>query len=278
MLQATGATKYFDGFAALDRLDCTIPKGAVYGLVGSNGAGKSTFIRLLSGIYQPDEGRVTLDAADIYENREAKAQIVVVPDELFFLPQASMNRMADLYARCFPHFSHEYFEALVALFQLDPKKAIRTFSKGMKRQAAIILAMACRPNYLLLDEAFDGLDPTMRDLVRKIIARDVSERDTTVVISSHSLRELEDTCDWLALLHKGKLIFEDTKTELMKEAPDGLEALFVKRLSDAGYSFDSALDQIYTKAEETAQPQTNEEGESVQPLDTPPTESEVAAQ
>ena len=251
MLQAQNISKKFDESFALNQLSCTIPLGTSYGIVGSNGAGKSTLLRLLAGIYKPDEGSAVLlgeqGPIEIYENPQAKGQIVLVPDELYFLAQASLNRMAKLYQRSFPHFDNNYFQSLVNLFQLNPKKPIRTFSKGMKRQAAIILALATKPRYLLLDEAFDGLDPTMRDLVRKILAHDIAGRGTTVVISSHSLRELEDTCEWLALLHQGKLIFESTKLELSAHAPQGLEALFVERLKDAGYSFDDALAQIYAQ-------------------------------
>lgn len=250
MLKAKTLSKKFDGSSALDQLECTIQKGSSHGIVGSNGAGKSTLLRLFAGIYQPDEGQALVVEADdralsIYENPEAKAQIVLVPDELYFLTQASLKRMAALYARAFPRFDREYFQALVELFRLPPDKAIRNFSKGMKRQAAIILALATKPNYLLLDEAFDGLDPTMRDLVRKIIQREIETRGTTVVISSHSLRELEDTCEYLALLHEGKLIFQSSKSELLAQAPEGLEALFVERLSEAGYSFDRQLEEIY---------------------------------
>ena len=281
MLLAMEATKRFDDVVALDQLTCTVPEGVIYGLVGSNGSGKSTFLRLLAGIYCPEAGRVTLGDADIFEDATVKEQIVIVPDELFFLPQASLNRMASLYANCFPHFSSEYFDALVNLFQLDRKKAIRTFSKGMKRQAAIILALACRPKYLLLDEAFDGLDPMMRNVVRQILSKDVEARGTTVVISSHSLRELEDTCDWLALLHNGKLIFENAKADLMVQAPNGLEALFVERLSEAGHSFTDALAAVYAQQviampTEVVPPPPVEGTQPPPPV--PSTEGEVSAQ
>ncbi|MCL2403355.1 MAG: ATP-binding cassette domain-containing protein [Coriobacteriia bacterium] len=251
MLQAKNLSKKFDGSLALDELNCTIPARASYGVVGSNGAGKSTLLRLLAGIYKPDAGEAVLvdesGPLQIYENVAAKGQIILVPDELYFLSQSSLKRMGKLYARAFPDFDDAHFQALVNLFRLPYTKAIRTFSKGMKRQAAIILALAARPRYLLLDEAFDGLDPTMRDLVRQILARDIETRGTTVVISSHSLRELEDTCEWLALLHEGKLIFQSSKAELVQQAPQGLEALFVERLREAGYSFDNALAQIYAR-------------------------------
>lgn len=301
MLQAKGVSKAFDGSLALDKLDCIVPSGACYGIVGSNGAGKSTLLRLFAGVYKPDAGEVILEGKirlegqvfdergfhlygkspegklpiQIFEHPEAKEQIILVPDELYFLPQASLTRMAKLYANAFPHFSREHFHSLVNLFQLPPRKAIRTFSKGMKRQAAIILALAAKPRYLLLDEAFDGLDPTMRDLVRKIITYDIAQRGTTVVISSHSLRELEDTCDWLALLHQGRLIFEGPKTNLMSQAPQGLEALFVERLKQAGYSFDAALSQIYAQASYAQEagwtpPPVNPYPSSMPPMPPPP--------
>ena len=249
MLKAVNLAKHFDGFPALDSLTCAVPSGSIYGVVGSNGAGKSTLLRLFTGIYKPDGGVALLGADEIFENPSVKESIHLVPDELYFLPQASLKRMAALYSRSFPNFSYEYFDALVGLFQLDQRKPIRTFSKGMKRQSAIILALSCKPKYLLLDEAFDGLDPLMRDLVRKILARDVAERGTTVIISSHSLRELEDTCDWLSLLHKGNLIFESRKDDLMTQASQGLETLFIERLKQAGYDFDDQLAALYREEE-----------------------------
>ncbi|MCL2606438.1 MAG: ABC transporter ATP-binding protein [Coriobacteriia bacterium] len=258
MLQAMNLSKTFDGSTALNELNCTVPTGAIYGVVGSNGAGKSTFLRLLAGIYRPDNGRATLNGIDIYECVQAKEQIVLVPDELYFLPQATLQRMAALYHRSFPHFSLDHFNALVQLFQLNPTKPIRTFSKGMKRQAAIILALAAKPRYLLLDEAFDGLDPLMRDVVRRILVHDVVARETTIVISSHSLRELEDTCDWLALLHRGTLVLESTKTALIEQAPNGLEALFVERLNQVGYTFDDALATLYAQQSVQARAETQE--------------------
>jgi ABC-2 type transport system ATP-binding protein len=220
MIQALNVTKRFDDFTALDALSCSIPEGVIYGLVGSNGAGKSTFLRLVAGIYKPEVGEIRVAGLPVWENPAAKEQLALVPDELYFLPQATMNRMARLYAHTFPDFSQSRFEELVATFQLDPKANLNTFSKGMRRQAAIILALARRPRYILMDETFDGLDPIMRNLVRKIIYSDVYDRHATAVISSHSLRELEDTCDQLALLHKGGIIFEsemsNLKTQLFK--------------------------------------------------------------
>ena len=210
----------FEGFAALKDMSCTIPDGVIYGLVGSNGAGKSTFLRLLSGVYRPKRGEITADGQPIYDNPAVKKEILYVPDELYFLPQASMKTMAKFYAAAYENFSRERFDRLTQTFGLDPNANINTFSKGMKRQAATVLALSAMPKYLFFDETFDGLDPVMRNLVKQVIYDDVIERKTTTIITSHSLRELEDTCDQLALLHKGGIVFESDiqslKTALFK--------------------------------------------------------------
>ena len=189
-------------------------------MVGSNGAGKSTFLRAITGVYRPDAGTVLIDGQPIYENPGKKREIAYVPDGLFFLAGASMNRMADLYAAVHPDFDRMRFQKLTKTFNLDPKKAINTFSKGMKRQAATILALSTHPQYIFFDETFDGLDPIMRNVVKNLICEDVLERGATAIITSHSLRELEDTCDQLALLHKGGLVLEsdigNLKTSLFK--------------------------------------------------------------
>ena len=214
MIQADKVTKKFDGYAALDNVSCCIPEGCIYGMVGSNGAGKSTFLRLISGIYKPECGSVKIDGEDVFENPGIKSIIGYVPDELYFINNASMNRMASLYRSVYENFDMERFNYLTETFRLDPGKNINTFSKGMKRQAAIILAVSSRPKYLFLDETFDGLDPVMRNLVKSLICKDVEERKATAILTSHSLRELEDTCDQLALLHKGGLVFESDITNL----------------------------------------------------------------
>lgn len=220
MIKANNVTKKFDSFIALKNMNCEIPEGCIYGLVGSNGAGKSTFLRLITGIYKPDEGTVTIDEKPVWENQDAKKDFVFVPDELYFIPQATLNKMANFYNACYKDFSFERFNMLVEKFGLDPKKKISGFSKGMKRQAAIICALSCQTKYLFFDETFDGLDPVMRNLVKNLIFDDICERQATAVITSHSLRELEDTCDQLTLLHKGGIIFEsdvqNLKTSLFK--------------------------------------------------------------
>ena len=220
MISAKNVTMKFDDFEALKGLNCEIPEACIYGLVGSNGAGKSTFLRLISGVYLPDSGEITVGGEPVFENPDVKSRILYVPDELYFLPQSNMRRMAELYKAAYPRFDYERFYNLTKTFGLDPNANINTFSKGMKRQAATILALSSMPDYLFFDETFDGLDPVMRNLVKQVIYNDVLERKTTTIITSHSLRELEDTCDQLALLHKGGIVFEsdiqNLKTSLFK--------------------------------------------------------------
>ncbi len=220
MLQATHLTKRFDGFTALSDISCTVPDGCIYGLVGSNGAGKFTFLRTVCGIYKADEGTVTFDGAPIYDNPAAKAQMVFVPDDLYFLHGADTARMAALYRAVYPTFDDERYRSLLNLFRLPEKKAISTFSKGMRRLTATALALACQPKLVLFDETMDGLDPVMRHIVKSVIADDVVARGTSAVVVSHSLRELEDLCDQLALLHQGGIVLEqdinDLKTAVFK--------------------------------------------------------------
>ena len=220
MIETKNLTKLFDDYAALDNISCYIPSGCIYGMVGSNGAGKSTFLRTITGIYRPDSGKVLYDGQPVYETTETKGRIAFVPDELYFLPNSSLKRMKDLYKSIFPKFEEDRFSYLVNAFGLNPNKNINTFSKGMKRQSAIILALSCHPDYLFFDETFDGLDPVMRNLVKGLICHDVAESNATAIITSHSLRELEDICDQLALLHMGGLILQsdvqNLKTSLFK--------------------------------------------------------------
>lgn len=220
MIKTENVVKTFDDFTALNGVTCQIPKGCIYGMVGSNGAGKSTFLRLLTGIYKPDSGSIMIDDLPIWENPAAKEKYSFVPDELYFLPGTNMNRMADFYSAIYDRFDLERFRYLTESFKLNPKKSVNTFSKGMKRQVAIILALSCHSEYMFFDETFDGLDPVMRNLVKGLICEDVIENKATAIITSHSLRELEDLCDQLSLLHKGGLVFEsdiaNLKTTLFK--------------------------------------------------------------
>jgi len=202
-----GLTKTFEGATALDNFTADIPAGSIYGLVGTNGSGKSTLLRLISGIYQPDGGSITVDGEAPFENMSVKSRVVHVSDDLHFLPQSTMDEMANFYGGIYKSFDRDTYKEMCGRFPIDPKKKIGKFSKGMKRQTALILALACRPKILLLDEAFDGLDPVIRIGLRKILADVIADGDVTVIIASHNLRELEDLCDHMGLLHAGKVIF-----------------------------------------------------------------------
>ena len=234
MLEMKNVTKCFDGFKALDDLTLTVPKGAVYGLVGPNGAGKSTAIRHLTGVYRPDSGSITMEGRPIYENPEVKARIGYIPDDIFYFPSASMEEMRKFYKGIYKNFDDELYKKLLEVFQLPQKGAIRRFSKGMQKQAAFHLAVCCKPDVLILDEPVDGLDPVMRRQVWSLLLSDVAQRETTVLVSSHNLRELEDVCDHVGIMDKGKLLLERSladmqgstqKLQMGGEVPDGLEIL-----------------------------------------------------
>ena len=214
MIEVKNLRKTFDGFVALDDLTMTVPDGAVYGLVGPNGAGKSTVIRHITGIFRPDSGKVTVGGAPVYENPAVKAGISYIPDDVFYFPSASLTDMARFYAKTYKSFDRKLYEELRQSFNLDPKSQLRRFSKGLQKQAAFLLAIASRPKVLVLDEPVDGLDPVMRRQVWGLMLQDVEQRGTTVLVSSHNLRELEDVCDHVGILHKGKMLLERTLDEL----------------------------------------------------------------
>ena len=234
MLELQNITKTFGNFKALDELTMTVPKGAVYGLVGPNGAGKSTAIRHMTGVYRPDSGTVTVQGQPVYENPAVKETIGYIPDDIFFFPSASLEDMRTFYKGIYPRFDDKLFDKLYEVFQLPKKGPIRRFSKGMQKQAAFHLAICTRPEILILDEPVDGLDPVMRRQVWSLILSDVAQRETTVLISSHNLRELEDICDHVGIMDHGKMLLERSladmqgstvKLQLVGEAPDGLDIL-----------------------------------------------------
>lgn len=208
MIEASYITKRFDDYTALDCVSFKIPDGRILGLVGSNGAGKSTLLRVLSGVYRPDAGEVLVDDAPVWENPEVKERIAYVADELFLPANGTLKSMAQLYRSLFKRFDIDRLNALAAHLELPMNKRLGSFSKGMRRQAATILALSRRPDYIFFDETFDGLDPVMRSYIKSIICADVLDRRASAIITSHSLRELEDTCDSLALIHKGDIILE----------------------------------------------------------------------
>jgi len=234
MLQVKNVTKSFGSFKALENLTMTVPKGTVYGLVGPNGAGKSTAIRLLTGVYTPDCGELTMDGQAIYENTAVKERIGYIPDEIFYFPSATLEDMRAYYRGIYPKFDDALFERLYEVFNLPRKSPIRRFSKGMQKQAAFHLAICCRPEVLILDEPVDGLDPVMRRQVWSLILSDVAEHGTTVLISSHNLRELEDICDHVGIMDHGHMLLEKSladmqgstvKLQLVGDKPEGLEIL-----------------------------------------------------
>ena len=214
MIEVKELTKTFDGFKALDGATITVPRGAIYGLVGPNGAGKSTLIRHLTGVYRGDSGQVLVDGQPVYENPAAKARIASIPDDWYYFLSATVRDMMRFYRGFYPTFDTHRYEKFKDVFQIPEKAVIRRLSKGMQKQVAFWLAMCCRPEYLVLDEPVDGLDPVMRRQVWSIIMNDVVERGTTVLVSSHNLRELEDVCDHVGIMNRGKVLLERSLEEL----------------------------------------------------------------
>ena len=216
MIEVRNVIKEFDGFRALDNLSMTVPTGSVYGLVGPNGAGKSTIIRHLTGIYRQDSGEITVDGEPVFENPAVKSRISYIPDDIFYYSNASIREMMDFYRSIYPHFDEQRFKKLGEVFELDPKRQMRRLSKGMQKQAAFWIAVSLRPDILVLDEPVDGLDPVMRRQIWSIIMADVAESGTTVLVSSHNLRELEDVCDCVGIMNKGKIMIERSLNELQE--------------------------------------------------------------
>ena len=214
MIEVRDVVKKFDGFAALDGASLSVPTGSVYGLVGPNGAGKSTIIRHLTGIYRQDSGTVAIGGESVWENAALKSRIAVIPDDWYYFNQASIRDMMRFYKGFYPNFSMERYEKLKEVFSIDEKKTIRRLSKGMQKQVAFWLALSCMPDYLILDEPVDGLDPVMRRQVWSLMMGDVSERGTTVLVSSHNLRELEDVCDHVGIMDHGKVLLERSLAQL----------------------------------------------------------------
>ena len=217
MIAAKHVIKTFDGFRALDGLTMEVPKGAIYGLVGPNGAGKSTILRHITGVYRPDQGEVLVDGQEVYENPAVKARIASIPDELFAFLSASTRDMMKFYRGFYPRFDGRRYEALKEVFSTVEEKApIRRLSKGMQKQSAFWLALCCRPDVLVLDEPVDGLDPVMRRQVWSLLMGDVTEYNTTVLVSSHNLRELEDVCDHVGILSHGKVLIQRSLSDLQE--------------------------------------------------------------
>lgn len=220
MIKVNNVSKNFENFLALDNLSINVEKGSIYGLVGPNGAGKTTLMKAIAGIYRLDKGDILIDNKKAYENVTIKDETIYISDELFFFNNFSIKQMADLYKRVYTNWDEKRYESLKEVFKIDERRNANKLSKGMQKQVAFWIAMATRPKVLLLDEPLDGLDPVMRRKVLNIIMQDVDENKTTVMISSHNLRELEDICDHVGILSKGKLVLQrqidDLKTETHK--------------------------------------------------------------
>ena len=246
MIEVQAVSKSFDGFKALDGLSMTVPTGAIYGLVGPNGAGKSTILRHITGVYQQDSGLVLVNGQTVYENPAVKEKIADIPDELYYFGSASTRDMARFYKGFYPRFDEKRYETLREVFRtVDEKRPIRRLSKGMQKQAAFWLALCLRPEVLVLDEPVDGLDPVMRRQVWSLLMSDVAQDGTTVLVSSHNLRELEDVCDHVGILSHGKVLVERSLSDLQEnlvkmqvvfqtrdlpELPEDMEVLNVQQV------------------------------------------------
>ena len=246
MIEVQNVVKTFEGFRALDGLTMTVPDGSIYGLVGPNGAGKSTILRHITGIYRQDEGKVLVAGEPVYENPAVKARMASIPDELYYFLSASTRDMMRFYRGFYPRFDQKRYEALKDIFTLvDEKQPIRRLSKGMQKQSAFWLSLCCRPDLLVLDEPVDGLDPVMRRQVWSLLMSDVAEHGTTVLVSSHNLRELEDVCDHVGILSHGRVLVERGLSDLQENVvkmqvvfqekelpklPDDLEVLHVSQV------------------------------------------------
>ena len=242
MIEVKQLCKSFDGCRALCGLDITVPDASVYGLVGPNGAGKSTVINHLAGILRQDSGEVLIDSQPVYENPAVKRRVAYIPDEIFYYPQATIDDMARFYRSVYPTFSTEKFKSLAPAFELDTNRVMLKLSKGMQKQAAFWIALSCRPDYFILDEPVDGLDPVMRRRVWQLMLSDVAERGMSVLVSSHNLRELEDVCDHVGIMNRGRMLVERSLSELQENIvkvqialndgtalPEGLEILHESR-------------------------------------------------
>lgn len=214
MIEAVNLTKKFDSIVAVDHISATIKSGSVFGLIGTNGAGKSTFLRMAAGVLKPDEGTITVDGMSVFENPSAKKKFFYISDDQYFFSNAAPTEMMSYYKMMYPGYDEPRFHSLMKNFGLDENRKINTFSKGMKKQLSVICGICAGTDYLYCDETFDGLDPVMRQAVKSIFANDMEERNLTPIIASHNLRELEDICDHVGLLHKGGILLSKDLDEM----------------------------------------------------------------
>jgi len=227
MIEAVGVSKQFDKIKAVDQISLTIKEGNVFGLIGTNGAGKSTFIRMLCGILKPEQGTIQIDGMDVYENAKAKKLFFYISDEQYYFSNSRPKDLKKFYQRIYSDFNGERFDKLLEKFELAQDRKITTFSKGMKKQLSIICGICANTKYLFCDETFDGLDPVVRQAVKSIFAKEITERNMTIIIASHNLRELEDICDHVGLLHKGGVLLSKELYD-MKLSIHKLQCVFQK--------------------------------------------------
>lgn len=231
MIRVKNLCKRFDKFEALNKVDLNVNKGSIYGLVGSNGAGKTTLLKLLSGIYKEDSGELFIEEQSVFENEEAKNKIFFMPDELYNFPQYTVKSMAEFYEGIYSKWSEERFNKLIEAFNIDIKKRISSMSKGMQKQVEFCVALSILPDIMILDEPFDGLDPVMRKKIKNLLIEDTADREMTIIISSHNLRELEELCDSIGIIHNGKMIIEKDMDEL-KNGIHKLQVAFKDKASE----------------------------------------------
>ncbi|MGN1095670.1 MAG: ABC transporter ATP-binding protein [Eubacteriales bacterium] len=256
MIEIKDADKYYGDFKALDSISLTIRDGSIFGFIGSNGSGKSTLLRIIAGIFRPERGYAKTDGENIYENTEKKKRIIYISDDQYVIPSSTAEDVKDFYSHMYDTFDAARFDELISDFSLDKKRQISGFSKGMKKQLDIICAVSSKPDYILCDETFDGLDPVARAKVKRLLAEESAERNMTSVIASHNLREIEDICDGIALMHKGKIVIEnsidDIKTETVK-----IQAVFkeektaedFKELNVSSFSKSGSLYTIFARCD-----------------------------
>lgn len=270
MIKVTGLCKRFDDCCALHDTNMHVPKGAVYGLVGPNGAGKSTLIRHITGVYRPDAGNVQIAEEPVYENPAIKSRMAYIPDELFYFQQADTLEMKRFYAGIYPNFNEKLFEKLREFFPgIDVKRTIRKLSKGMQKQVAFWLALCSNPDVMVLDEPVDGLDPVMRRQMWSLILKEVSSQETTVLISSHNLRELEDVCDHVGIMNQGQVILERSLCEL-QESVSKIQIVFEQGMPVLPEDFEvmhmSNTGRVYTLIVKGDPEQAKTELEKLNPL------------
>jgi len=220
MIEAVHVKKGFDGIQAVDDISATIQEGSVFGLIGTNGAGKSTFMRMMCGVLKPDEGKILIDEESVFENEKAKAKLFYISDDQYYFPTGTPEDIIKFYRTIYPAFDETKCRELIGRFGLEVRRKVNTFSKGMKKQLSVLMGICANTKYLLCDETFDGLDPVMRQAVKSIFVNEMDERGMTPIIASHNLRELEDICDHVGLLHKGGILLskdlEDMKLNIHK--------------------------------------------------------------